>query len=52
MLHSMSAQPVQAYEMRQFVTSYLYSVTTGEMSSSGMDKEKSLFDTNTGFAVC
>lgn len=51
MLHSMSAQPVQACEMRQVVTSYLYSVTRGKMSSSGMDKAKSLFDKNTQFAV-
>lgn len=37
-LHSMSAPPVQVCEMRQVVTSYLYSVTTGRMWSSGMDK--------------
>lgn len=29
MLHSVSAQLVQACEMRQIVTSYLYSVTRG-----------------------
>lgn len=38
MLHSVSAPPVQAREMRHVVTSYLHSVTRGEMSRSGMDK--------------
>ncbi len=46
-LHSVSALPVRACEMRQVVTSYLYSVTRGEMSSSGMDEAKSLFDKET-----
>lgn len=49
MLHSVSALPVQACEMRQVVTSYLYSVTRGEMS--GMDEAKSLFDTETQLAL-
>lgn len=44
MLHSVDAQPVQVCEMRQVVTSYLYSVTRGKMSSLGMKGTKSLFD--------